>query len=114
MPLRCGARGHLSRWQPPSRKAHASEPRRREVERAAADDLCGGANLLQHRRDLHALVPRRVRPEPPLRLLELPLAADAVAAPGLVPRDRNVDEPLIEVALLRRRRAPRQLELLVR
>ena len=32
----------------------------------------------------------------------------------LVPGDRDVDEPLVEVALLGRRRAPRELELLVR
>jgi hypothetical protein len=43
----------------------------------------------------------------------LPFAADAVAAPGLVPGDREVDEPLEEVALLGRRGAPRVLELLV-
>jgi hypothetical protein len=57
---------------------------------------------------------RCVRAEAPRRLLELALAADPVPAAGLVPRDRDVDEPLVEVALLRRRRAPRQLELLVR
>jgi len=44
----------------------------------------------------------------------LPLAADAVAAAGLVPRDGDVDEPLEEVPLLRRGGAPRQLQLLVR
>jgi hypothetical protein len=56
----------------------------------------------------------RVSTESPRRLLELALAADPVPAAGLVPRDRDVDESLVEVALLRRRRAPRQLELLVR
>jgi hypothetical protein len=55
----------------------------------------------------------RVRREPPLRLLELALAADAVAAAGLVPRDRDVHEPLVEVALLVGGGPPRQLELLV-
>ena len=55
----------------------------------------------------------RVRPEPPGRLLELPLAADAVPAAGLVPRDREVDEALEEVALLGRRGPPDVLELLV-
>jgi hypothetical protein len=48
-----------------------------------------------------------------LRLRELPLAADAVAAPRLVPGDGDVDEPLKEVPLLRGSRAPRGLELLV-
>ena len=57
---------------------------------------------------------RRVRPEPPGRLLQLALAADPVAAAGLVPRDRHVDEALVEVALLRLGRAPGVLELLVR
>lgn len=57
---------------------------------------------------------RRVGLEPPRRLLELPLAADAVASARLVPGDRDVDEALKEVALLRRRRAPGVLERLVR
>jgi hypothetical protein len=47
------------------------------------------------------------------RLLELPLAADPVAAAGLVPGDRDVDEALVEVALLGRCRPPCVLELLV-
>jgi hypothetical protein len=55
------------------------------------------------------------RREPPRRLLELPLARDAASGhPGVVPRDRNVDEPLEEVALLGGRGAPRFLERLVR
>jgi hypothetical protein len=64
-----------------------------------------GADL-HERRDVDAAMLRRVRPEPPARLLELPLAPDAVPAPGLVPRDRDVDEPLEEVALARGGRAP--------
>jgi hypothetical protein len=54
------------------------------------------------------------RREPPPCLLELPLAADPVPAPGLVPRDRDVDEALEEVALAVGRGAPRILERLVR
>src|SRR5438309_11018716 len=57
---------------------------------------------------------RRVPGKPAGGLLELPLAADSVAALRLVPRDRHVHEPLEEIALVGRRRAPRQLELLVR
>ena len=53
----------------------------------------------------------RVGPESPSGLLELALAADAVAAAGLIPGDGDVDEPLEEVALLRRRRTPGVLEL---
>lgn len=47
-------------------------------------------------------------------LLELPLAADPVAASRLVPGDRDVDEPLEEVALGRLGRPPFVLEDLVR
>ena len=47
-------------------------------------------------------------------LLELAFAPRAVATARLVPRNRDVDEPLEEVALARRRRAPLELELLVR
>ena len=91
-----------------------SEPRRRELERAAADDGRGRLHLLQHRRHVDALVGRRVRREPPLCLRELPLAADSVAAPGLVPGDGDVDEALVEVALPGWRGPPGRLELLVR
>jgi CheY-like chemotaxis protein len=58
-------------------------------------------------------VGRCVGLEPSARLLELALAADPVAAAGLVPRDGHVDEPLQEVALRLRGRAPRELEVLV-
>jgi hypothetical protein len=69
--------------------------------------------LLEHGVEVDAPMFGRVPREPPRRLLELPLAADAVAAACLVPRDRDVHEPLVEVALLCGGRAPRQLELLV-
>ena len=57
---------------------------------------------------------RRERPEPALGLGELTFAADAVAAPGLVPGNGDVNEPLEEVAFVCRRRPPRVLERLVR
>ena len=56
----------------------------------------------------------RERAEPPGCLLELPLAAGAIAAAGLVPGDDDVDEPLEEVLLGGVRGAPRILERLVR
>jgi len=59
-------------------------------------------------------VGRRVAREAPTCLLELALAADAVAASRLVPRDRDVHEALEEIALARRRDPPVFLELLVR
>ncbi len=56
---------------------------------------------------------RRKRTQPTRRLLELALAADAVPAPGLVPRDRDVNEPLEEVLLLGGACPPGVLQLLV-
>jgi hypothetical protein len=57
---------------------------------------------------------RRERPEPAFRLLELPLEADPVPTPRLVPGDDDVDEPLEEVLLLGLGCAPGVLERLVR
>ena len=71
-------------------------------------------HLRQHPGDVDASVRRRVGPEPPLRLLELPPAPVLVPPPGLVPRDDDVDEALVEVPLLRGGGAPRELQLLVR
>jgi hypothetical protein len=71
-------------------------------------------DLTQERSDVDAAVRRRVRAEAPRRLLELPLAADTAAAPGLVPRHRDVDEPLEEIALVGRGRPPRVFQRLVR
>jgi hypothetical protein len=59
-------------------------------------------------------VRRGVGLEPPDRLGELTFHSDSPPAAGLVPRDRDVDEPLEEVALILRRGAPGVLELLVR
>jgi hypothetical protein len=56
---------------------------------------------------------RREGAETAFRLLQLPLAADPVPAAGLVPGDRDVDEALVEVALLRWGSAPGVLQLLV-
>jgi hypothetical protein len=58
-------------------------------------------------------MPWRVGAQPPLRLFELALATDAIAAAGLVPRDGDVHETLEEVALGLVSRSPRVLELLV-
>jgi hypothetical protein len=52
-------------------------------------------------------------PQASRRLLQLPLAADAIASAGLVPRDCEVDEPLKEVSFCRLGRTPRVLQLLV-
>jgi len=68
----------------------------------------------ESRCDVDATVVRRVGAEPARRFLELAFAARTPTAPGLVPGDGNVDEPLQEVSLLRRRLAPLVLELLVR
>jgi hypothetical protein len=57
---------------------------------------------------------RPIGGESALGLDELSLAAVAVSALGVEPRDRDVDEPLQEVALLRRRVPPLVFQLLVR
>ncbi len=57
---------------------------------------------------------RRIAPQPSRRLLELALAAGAVAAFRVEPRDGHVNESLQEVPLLGRRISPLVLELLVR
>ncbi len=57
---------------------------------------------------------RGVRPESAGRLLELTLAPDPVSAARLVPGNGDVDETLQEVPLGGPRRAPGDLELLVR
>ena len=56
---------------------------------------------------------RRVGRQAALRLRELALAADLVAAAGLVPGHRDVDEPLEEVAFGAVGGTPRVLERLV-
>jgi hypothetical protein len=57
---------------------------------------------------------RRERAEPARGLDELPLAAGTVVAPGVVPGDGHMHEPLEEVLLLGLGGAPGELELLVR
>ena len=63
--------------------------------------------------DVDATVRGGVRRESPRGLLQLPLAARALAAARLVPGDGHVNEPLEEVTLLGGRGAPCKLELLV-
>jgi len=84
-----------------------------EVERARLDRLGGRAELIEQRGDVDAAMPWRVGTEPPLGLLELSLATDAIAATGLVPGDRDVHETLEEVALGLFSCAPSVLQVLV-
>jgi hypothetical protein len=58
-------------------------------------------------------VTRRIRRQAALGFRQLALAADLVAAAGLVPGHRDVDEPLEEVAFGAVGGAPRVLERLV-
>jgi hypothetical protein len=71
------------------------------------------AQLGEQRFEVDAAVRRRVRREPAHRFRKLAFGRNRPASARLVPRNRDVDEPLQEVALLRRSRAPRVLELLV-
>ena len=57
---------------------------------------------------------RRERGEPAERLQALALRGDRSPASALIGRDDDVDEPLEEVALVRRTRSPGGLERLVR
>jgi hypothetical protein len=71
------------------------------------------AQLLEERFEPNAAVHRRVRSQSADRLLELARGGDRTLAAGLVPGDRHVHEPLVEVAFLRRSGAPHVLEHLV-
>ena len=93
----------------PGATSRSSDDRWRQLGEAA---LCR-LDRCDERRDVQAAVRRSVGAEPPRRLLELPLAAYFVSAPGLVPGDRDVDEALEEVALRRLGRSPGVLEHLV-
>jgi len=53
---------------------------RGQLERAARDDGEGGVDLREHRVDVDASMARRVPGKPAGGLLQLPLAADSVAA----------------------------------
>jgi hypothetical protein len=94
--------------------ARELETRPRKVERAALHGSRCLLDLRQHGRKVDSPVFRGVRAEASNRFRELPLAADAIAAPGLVPRDRNVNKALEKVALGRLAGSPGIFELLVR
>jgi hypothetical protein len=70
--------------------------------------------LCQEWIELDAAMTRRVRSEATQRFSELALGSDSPSPSRLVPRDGDMDESLEEVSLVRRRRAPGILELLVR
>ena len=89
------------------------ERRLLKFERSGVDRLGCRAELIEQRGDVDATMLRRVGTESPLSLLELALAADAVATARLVPGYGDVDESLEKVALRRLGRAPRVLQLLV-
>jgi hypothetical protein len=94
-------------------RARELESGRRELQRARFDGFAGGLQLHQQHGDVDAPVRGAVGREAPARLLELAFAADLVTAPGLVPGDRHVNEPLEEVALGRLGGTPRVFQLLV-
>lgn len=71
-------------------------------------------DLAQDRRDVDRAVRGCEGAEAARGLLELALAAGAVPSAGLVPGNRDVDEPLEEVLLGRVGRPPRVLERFVR
>jgi hypothetical protein len=94
-------------------RARELENRLRELQRARFDGLGGRLELHQQRRDVDSPMRGAVRREPAARLLELAFAADSPAAPGLVPGDGDVHEPLEEIPLRGFGGTPRVFELLV-
>jgi hypothetical protein len=82
------------------------DDRLRELEGTLFDDFRGRLELSEQSGDVDALMSGRIGRKPPSRFLELALAADTVAPPGLVPGDGDVDEPLEELAFGRRGGAP--------
>src|SRR5438132_13807362 len=82
-------------------------------ERGEVGEACR-LHLRHERRHVDAAVLGSVGSQTPRGLLELAPAADPPPSAGLVPGDRDVDEPLEEVALRRLGRAPCFLERLVR
>jgi hypothetical protein len=68
------------------------------------------AELCEQRLELDSSMRRRIGLESADRFAELPFHCNRARATGLVPRDRDVNEPLEEVAFLCRRGAPHLLE----
>ncbi len=73
----------------------------------------GGAQLPAQGADVDAAVSRLEGLQAPHPLLELPRGGHWAPPACLVPGDRDMNEPLVEVALCRRGPAPHELELLV-
>jgi hypothetical protein len=96
------------------RAVAASDPQRRKAERPLRYDRGRDTYLGKHSVEIDPAVSRQKGREPPLRLRELTLAADAVPAARLVPRDCDMDEALEEVLLRRVGGPPGVLERLVR
>jgi hypothetical protein len=94
-------------------RARGLDDRLRELEGTRFDGFRGRLELSEQSGDVDALMNGRIGRKPPSRFLELALAAHTVAPPGLVPGDRDVDEPLEEIAFGRRSGAPRIFQLLM-
>src|SRR5207253_4735224 len=96
-------------------RAHISlDLRRLEGERASGDRLLGPCDLREHVRDVDVAVRRRERLQAPRGLCELAPGRHRPPPPGLVPGNGDMDEALVEVALLGGCGPPGELQLLVR
>jgi hypothetical protein len=87
---------------------------RRKHKRTVRDRTLGPLDLVEDGCDVDPAVLGDERSEPPHCLLELTLAPRTIASAALVPGDREVNEALEKVALVRLGRPPSKLELLVR
>src|SRR5712692_1179521 len=85
-----------------------------EQERSRGDGRARALDLREHVGDVDAAMLRRERGQAARRLLELARGGDRTPALRLVPGDRDVDEALVEITLLRGRGTPHELQLLVR
>lgn len=85
-----------------------------QLERVRLDYALGALDGDEDRRDVDATMFGGERTEPPSGLRELPLAAGAVPATGVVPGHGDMDEALEEVLLGRVGHPPGILERLVR
>ncbi len=90
-----------------------SDPRGEEVEQPRVDPRPGRLDLTEHRIDIDPPVRWPVPVESDHGLLELSTRARRVPFRRVVPRHRDMDEPLKEVPLLLGRLAPLLLERLV-
>jgi hypothetical protein len=105
---------HATRASAPAATQIALDLGARKIERAGCDDRSRLFDLRQNLRDVDAEMMGRVAGETMPCLRQLPLTTHGVSPSRLVPRHRDMDEALVEVAFFRLGGPPRRLQLFVR